>query len=126
MSPRQCPTAKCRLFLSQTILVVDQLLWNTFCAVETACDKAKQFLVLSSAAPINALTSRIKHKIIYINFLLNLGSVFLPDFITRPPIGLRQRIYRGFIVQKLYFISFLSAVKVCDHSSEPLSLTESC
>ena len=83
-------------------------------------NKTKQALALSSAAPINALTSRTKHKIIYMYFFLFLVSIFLSDFVTRSPIRPGQRIYRGYIVQQLYVISFLSSVKFCDRSSDPL------
>ena len=95
-------------------------------SVYNVLNKTKQLLVLSAAAPINALKSHIKHKIIYMNFLLFLVSIFLSDFVTRPAIGPRQRIYRGYIVQQLYVISFLSAVKVCYHSSDTLQESGSC
>ena len=89
-------------------------------SVYNVLNKTKQLLVLSSAAPINALTSSIKLTVIYMNFLLFLVSIFLSDFVTRPAIGPKQRIYRGYIVQQLYVISLLSAVKVCDHCSDTL------
>ena len=53
-------------------------------------------------------------------FLLFLVSVFLSDFVARPAIGPRARIYRRYIVQQLYVIFILSAVNVCNHSSDTL------
>ena len=36
VSPGQCHIAKCNFFLSQKTLVVDLLLWNTFCVGKIA------------------------------------------------------------------------------------------